>query len=255
MLRSIKELLNYTIRAKDGDFGRVSDFYFDDDMWTVRYLVVDTGTWLPGRQLLISRLVLRQPDWEAHVFPVDLTKEQVESSPDIDLAKPVSRQHEVALSAHYRWPLHWSVPGGVYYLPASPTLIAEAVGSGEEETDEVSTTEGNQDDPHLRSINEVSGYHIEAQDGEIGHVEDFIVDDEVWTIRYMVVDTRNLWPGKKVLVAPPWIEEINWNLGQVQVDLPRENIKNSPEFDPSAPINRAFELRLYDYYGRPKYWL
>jgi hypothetical protein len=115
--------------------------------------------------------------------------------------------------------------------------------------------EEQQGDPHLQSTREVIDYYIEARDGDIGHVEDFIIDDEAWAIRYLVVNTRNWWPGKKVLVAPQWISEIRWGDAQVHVDMTREHIKDSPEFDPAAPVNRAYEERLFDYYGRPKYWL
>lgn len=110
-------------------------------------------------------------------------------------------------------------------------------------------------DPHLRSAREVIGYHIQAKNGDIGHVEDFIVDDEAWAIRYMVVDTQNWLPGKKVLVAPVWIESIHWAEAKVRVTLTRAKIKKSPEFDPAAPVNREYEDRLYDFYGRPKYWV
>lgn len=109
-------------------------------------------------------------------------------------------------------------------------------------------------DPHLRSTREVIGYHIQANDGGIGHVDDFIAGGEDWVIRYMIVDTRNWLPGRKVLVAPTWVKRVDWAKRDVYVDLSRETIENSPEFDPSAPVNREYELRLYDYYGRPRYW-
>lgn len=109
-------------------------------------------------------------------------------------------------------------------------------------------------DSRLRSTREVEGYHIEASDGAIGHVQEFIVDDEEWIIRYVVIDTRNWLPGKKVLIAPEWIENIDWPSGKVQVARDRKTIKDSPEFDPARTVNREYETRLYDYYGRPKYW-
>lgn len=252
MLRSVKELKNYTLQAKDDEIGLVVDLYFDDDQWTVRYLVVDTGKWLPGRRVLINRLVLGQPDWESHAFPVDLTKNQVKNSPDIDLAKPVSRQAELDLAQHYQWPLYWSIPGGVMYYTGLPP--ADEMGATNPAQQAAVSTDKVVDDPNLRSFWEVLGYYIQAHDGEIGHVEDFIVDDEVWIIRYLVIDTKNWWPGKKVLVAPQWTEEFDWQKAKVHVNLNRETIKNSPEFDSRMPINREYEVRLYDYYGRPKYW-
>ncbi|MBK9166200.1 MAG: PRC-barrel domain-containing protein [Bryobacterales bacterium] len=129
---------------------------------------------------------------------------------------------------------------------------ARAVGKSEQtlRTEGVET----HGDPHLRSVREVSGYRIRAADGEIGRVADFIVDTDGWAIRYLVVDTRNWLPGRKVLVAPRWVQSIDWGDRLVHVRLHREDIKNSPEFDPNEPVNREYEARLYDYYGRPRYW-
>jgi hypothetical protein len=242
MLRSLDDLRGYTVHATDGDIGTVHAFYFDDQTWTVRYIVVDTGTWLTGRRVLISPLAFGEADWDTQRLYVGLTREQVENSPSIDLDKPVSRQKEEKLHAYYGWPAYWT---GTAALTTAYT--AAAVAQQKEEP------EGAQD-RHLRSSREVIGYHIDAIDGEIGHVENFVVDDETWIIQYMVVDTRNWLPGRKVLVAPTWVEEIDWAEQEVEVDLHRKTIKNSPEYDPSAPVNREYEVQLYDYYGRPKYW-
>lgn len=244
MLRSMKELRGYKIRAKDGDIGKVVEFYFDDKGWTIRYLVADTGNWLPGRQVLIAPAAFHgQPDWKSETFPVILTKEMIKESPHISTDRPVSRQKELKLNRYYGWPIYWSLnPEGI---PVGELPVAE---SG------IPPTEEPEGDSHLRSSREVIGYHIQAKDGEIGHVDDFIVDDENWIIRYMIVDTRNWLPGKKVLVSPHWIEEVNWAEAKVHVDLTREKIKDSPEYDPAASVNREYEEILYDYYGRPKYW-
>ncbi len=109
-------------------------------------------------------------------------------------------------------------------------------------------------DVHLRSVNEVRGYHIEGSDESIGHIDDLIVDDETWEVRYLVIDTNNWWFGKKVLVAPHWATRISWLERTVHVDLSRQAIKDSPEWNAGAGVNRAYEARLYDYYGRPVYW-
>jgi hypothetical protein len=250
MLRSIEALRGYTIQAKDGEVGKVHGFYFDDQTWVIRYLVADTGNWLVGRRVLISPLALDQPDWAAHRLPVRLTKKQVEDSPHIGTDQPVSRQMQEELHTYYGWPPYWrgatplGGPGGL--------AVAQMIAGTKEKEGE---TEEKKGDPHLRSTREVIGYHIQARDGQVGHVEDFIADDEYWYIRYMVVDTRNWLPGKKVLVAPAWVEEVNWAEHKVFVDLLRETVKHCPEYDPSAPVNREYEVRLYDYYGRPKYWL
>ena len=244
MLRSVKELHNYVVHATDGDIGSVYALLFDDLTWNTRYLVCDVGVWLPGRRVLLAPAALAQPRYDTQMVPVTLTKEQVENSPGIDSDMPVERQYEIVLHRYYNWPAYWGALEPVGAL--TPPLPAVAMAEMEEEP---------KADPHLRSTREVIGYYIEARDGDIGHVEDFILDDATWAIRYMVVDTRNWWPGKQVLVAPQWVTEIRWGDTQVQVDMTREQIKNSPEFDPAAPVNRVYEEQLFDYYGRPKYWL
>lgn len=246
MLRSVEDLFGYPILAADGDVGKLHDLLFDDESWVVRYLVVDTGTWLPGRKLLLSPAALREVDWQTQRAYVDLTKQQIEKSPEIDADRPVSRQQEKMLHTYYGWAPYW-VGTGMGTPPAAVTV--PPVVSGREAPEEKS-----QGDPHLRSAREVTGYHIGASDGEIGHAEDFIVDDESWTVRYMVVDTRNWLPGRKVLIAPRWIADVSWPERKVFVGMSRESVRNSPEYDPSAPVNREYEVRLYDYYGRPKYW-
>jgi hypothetical protein len=241
MLRSTKELWGYRILATDEDIGRVHDFFFDDERWILRYLVVDTGTWLPGRKVLISPVALRGADWANKLFSLKLSKEQVEKSPPVDTDKPVSRQKEMELHTHYGWAIYWPVP-------AVPPVVPTDARQEESE-------ENKESDAHLRSTREVCGYRIQATDGEIGHTEDFIIEEESWTIRYMVVDTRNWLPGRKVIVSPQWIEKVSWDEKSVHVDLLREDIENSPVYDPSAPVNREVEMRLYDYYGRPRYWV
>lgn len=249
MLRSTEELRGYKIRAMDGDIGKVHEFYFDDLAWIARYLVVDTGNWLPGRKVLLWPGLLGQPDWKTQSLAVKLTKEQVEHSPHISTDEPVSRQMETDLHTYYGWTPYWRGGLPVFGLGAAAAAeqIAGTAGGKEEK-------EGGESDPHLRSTREVIGYHIQARDGETGHLEDLIVDDESWFIRYLVIDTRNWLPGRKVLVAPAWAEQVDWVARKVHLDLSRETIRNSPKYDPSVPVNREYEIQLYDYYGRPSYW-
>jgi sporulation protein YlmC with PRC-barrel domain len=245
MLRIVKELYGYNVRAVDGDIGEVHDFYFDDQFWTIRYLVVDPRKWLSGRKVLISPVVLGEPNWKEREFPVSLIKEQVKNSPDIGTDKPLSRQHEENLHKYYSWPFYWDYEA---IANVGPMMSAQA------EKKKLATEKG-EEDPHLRSTKEIIDYRIHAIDGEIGHVQDFVVEDKSWVIRYMVVDTRNWLPGKKVLVSPDWIERISWADSEVYVDLPREVIKGGPRFDPRQPVNREYEERMYDLYGRPRYWV
>jgi hypothetical protein len=237
MLRNIKGLWGLKVQASDGEIGKVHDLFFDVEEWTLRYLVVDTGTWLPGRKVLVSPVALGIPDGESRSFLVKLTKNEVEQSPEVDTDKPVSRQKEAAVLRHFEWPIYWAI---IAESPQTPSSGPEG--------------EGSEGDVHLRSTREVCGYRIQASDGEIGHVEDFILEDGSWAVRYMAIDTQNWLPGRKVLISPRWIEKVSWGAGKVFVDLTQEKIKESPEYDPNAPVNREFEVRLYDFYGRPKYW-
>jgi hypothetical protein len=253
MLRTVTDLKGATIAATDGDIGSVQDLYFDDVSWTVRYLMVDTGAWLPGRQVLISPMAVDRPRWSDGRLPVRLTRKQVEESPPADSTKPVDRQYEERYARYYGYPYYWTgpsrwgataYPDGMLTAPvAPPDAPAEVVTPGAEEGD-----------PHLRSAVDLMTYYLEATDGDLGHVEDFLVDDREWAIRYMVVDTRNWWPGKKVLVSPEWIRRVSWEDSRVYVDLTRDGIKSAPEYDPSAPLDREYEDRLYRHHQRRGYW-
>jgi sporulation protein YlmC with PRC-barrel domain len=237
MITNVKELRGYRIHTTDGDIGKVSEFYFDDNLWSIRYLVVDTGGWLPDRQVLISSAVLEHPDRDKKLFPVSLTKEQVKSSPPTNTDKPLYRQHEHELHDHYGWPVYWE-PG-----PLSGEI---AIAQSEYMADEYDKDK--KGDPHLRSTKIVDGYHVQATDGRIGHIDDFILDDEKWTVKYIVVDTRDWLPGKKVLIPLKWIKDLNWAERKAYINLPLETIKNSPKFDHSVPLNEEYENKLNDYY-------
>jgi uncharacterized protein YrrD len=258
MRSSVSHLVGYAIRATDGELGSVAEFYFDDTTWTIRYLVVGRGGGHSARKVLISPAALGRPDAASRTVPVNLTMDQVRNSPSIDTDKPVSRQHEAELRRYYAWSPYWfdgPSPPGVH--PATPLpvfasplqMTASQVTAGEEP--DVSTPAG-EGDPHLRSTWHVTGYGIHASDGEIGHVKDFILDDETWAIFCLVVDTGKWLPGRKVLLAPAWIEQVSWADAMISVDLTRESVRNSPVYDPSQPVSAIYEARLYDHYGRPR---
>lgn len=250
MLRSMKDLTGFTIGATDGDIGQVETCYFDDASFTVRHLVVDTSRWLAGRKVLISPRAVRGIDWDAKRINAALTKAQVEQSPDIDTDRPVSRQREIEYDRYYGYPSYSAGPYLWGTHPAPFLLEPPPISSFEHEQ----RWEWEGGDPHLRSSAVVIGHHIAATDGDIGHVEDFLVDEATWAIRYMIVDTGNWWSGKKVLVSPGWIAHVDWDASKVEVDLTREQIRNSPEYDPSEPVQRGYETRLYGHYGRRGYW-
>lgn len=248
MLRSTKEIIGYGLEATDGEIGKCEDFLFDDQKWVIRYMVADTGGWLSSEQVIISPLSLGKPDWVRGRFPVDLSRDQVRKAPPLEENMPVSRQYETALYDHYRYPYYW-VGHSLWGPGATPRQLRKYVEENEPTSNPLETG-----DPNLRSVREVTEYHISAQDGEIGHIEEFILDDETWSIRYFVVDTRNWFLGRKVLLSPIWLEDIDWKKNTASVALKQDQIKNSPEYDPEAPVNRAYEARLYDFYGRPTYW-
>lgn len=252
MLTNATYLKGLVVRATDGELGTVDHFYFDDESWAIRYLAVDTGGWLGGRRVLISPISVIHTDWPSRRLDVALTKKQVENSPPIDTHKPVSRQHEAANLGYYGYSPYWVGPymWGAASYPSGSAVPTTASNNA--------VTEGIQKesaDSHLRSAEAVTGYQIQASDGEIGHVEGFVVDDESWAIRYIEVATRNWWPGKKVLVSPTWIERVSWADSKVYIGLSRETIKDAPQYVESMAVTRQYEDRLYATYGRPPYWL
>ena len=251
MLRSFNELQNYVLEATDGEIGRCKDFLFDDAEWKIRYMVADTRKWLPGRKILISPENLEKPDWLWKRFPVNLSRQKIKESPPLEIDAPVSRQYETSWSHHFGLPQYWLGPGGwgTVYHPAEDVTDRQAEGQKDIQQ---AAVENN--DSHLRSTAEVIGYHIQATDDEIGHVADLFMDDQTWKLSYIVVDTRNWLPGRKVLVAPNWADGISWSRRKVFLSLPKEKIKNSPEYDPAEPPNRKYEEPLHHYYGFPPYW-
>jgi hypothetical protein len=247
MLRSLKDFERYTVSATDGDIGVVVNFLLDDERWIVRYLVVEAGgSLLDGRHdVLISPMSFRHSEAASRRFHLALTVDKIKNSPSIDTDKPVSRQHERDYLGYYDYPYYWggAAPWGTGIYPY---MLA---GSASQEAPDEAPG-----DVHLRSAREIRGYHIQGSDEAIGHLDDLIVDDETWEVRYLVVDTSNWWFGKKVLVAPHWASGVSWEERKVFMDLHREEIKNSPEWNPSSAISREYEASLYDHYGRPRYW-
>lgn len=260
MLRTVKELLGFSVGASDGEIGEIRDIYFDDERWVVRYMVVNPGGWLSGRKVLISPISVRNVDWDDEVVNVNLDQRQIRESPSIDTDKPVSRQHETDYYRYFGYPSYWEGANlwglGAYPMPwvgasgevtpPSPHTSDHAPMRADQHRDSADT--------HLRSSKEVIGYEIMATDGPIGNVENFVFDEKSWAIRYFVVDTRKWWPGKRVLLSPEWIDTVSWPEREVYVKVARRAVETSPEYDDLHPLSREDETAVYRHHGRAVYW-
>jgi sporulation protein YlmC with PRC-barrel domain len=221
MERNILSLIGYAVQATDGEIGKIDDFYFDDETWTIRYAVVKTGSWLSSKKVLISVSVFDNADLNTDLFPLNLTMEQVRTSPDIDTDKPVSRQKEAMLNQHHFWENYWG--SGSYAAEMSiPNRRPVRIKAIDRDPNE---------DVHLRSIAQVSGYAIHASDGEIGHVNNFIIDDKTWHLVDLVVDTHDYIGGKKVLIPVSAVHSISYLLWTVYLDVTKTDISTSKLFE------------------------
>lgn len=250
MLYRLNKLFGMSIGATDGELGKIKDVYFDDGRWAVRYLVVETGSWLDRRKVLISPLAVERIDWKEEVVHVRLTQQQVRGSPSLDTQKPVSRQHELEYFSYYGYPDYLTGPllWGLTPYPVIPTGASAPYNEGLEAR---AIQKG---DPHLRSLNEVLRYQVHAADGPMGHLEDLMIDDGSWAVRYIVVDTANLWFDKQVVMPVQWIQKLDWGGKAVFIDVTREAGRHAPKYDASIEFSRDYETRLHGHFDRPGYW-
>jgi len=230
MLRSVKELIGYRIEARDGELGRVEDLLFDDQSWSIRYLVAATGPWLFGRRTLVPHEVFGRPDWTDNRFPVAITREQIRGAPGIATDAPVSRRHELEYLTYFGQMPYWR---------------PEATGPMGVESD---------DEQHLRSIVEVSSYDVETEGRVVGTVDDMIADDQNWLIRHLAVVSRRWPPTREVLVASDRVSRVRWEDRRFELDLTAQQLDSIPAFDPNVSIQCNDVARLYDYFGRPYTW-
>ena len=251
MMQVISALKGFAIEASDDGIGTVVDFLFDDSSWRVRWLVVSCGTWLKGRKVLIHPSAILRNDLEQQRFLVTLTKAQVENSPELAEDQPVSRQMENQLYTHFGWDPLWGgpylneTPGAIAWPYMAPPYFGLGLDTAEAHGKRVLYGS----DPNVRSVNEVTGYRLHAVDGEIGHIENFMIDDADWSIHYFIVDTRNWWFGKHVLISPLAVESIDWSDRHIELDVSREQIKSSPPWDPIVAFTQVYAKRLHTHYG------
>jgi hypothetical protein len=250
-------LTDYAIEANDGHIGTVRTFLFNDTNWRIRWLVVDTGHWLKERQVLIHPSAIGSADHQRRVLTINLTKAQIEASPDIQQDKPVTMQRQSELLSYYEA----DPPGdGLGFYGAGLNGFALAGGVvmptlGRQTARESARLQlGSEDgDPHLRSMTAVTGYGIHAIDGLIGHLENFMLDDVTWTIRYLIVDTRNWWPGAHVLLSPYAVQSVEWTNREIRLNVSREQVKGSPPWNPAEVAEQVYERQLHQYYDWPGY--
>jgi sporulation protein YlmC with PRC-barrel domain len=245
MLYEAKTLKGYKLCSRDGEIGKVKDLYFDDHQWNIRYLVVDTGNWLIGKQVLISPNALTAVDKTERCITVNLTKKQIEDSPSLESDKPVSKRFEKEYFEYYGWPIYY---GDSYHWEDSPVFMVPH----EDESDLDKEKESH--DPQLRSTGDARGFGIVTTSGDFGKIVDYIVDDQAWAIRYLVVDTQDKWFGKRTLVALEWIEKVNWGKRKVYVNLACETFKRTPDYTGEAMLSRDYENVLYKNCQLPGYW-
>ena len=264
MLRNTKDLVGSDVEGVDGSIGKVADLYFDDHTWTVRWLVVKTGDWLAGRRdILISPISISADSGRGRLFQTSLSRAQVRGSPDVDTCKPVSRQHEVEQYGYYGYPYYWGGSGlwgegmqPVMMLSAYSGRVSDDVAKRQQAFVDAQAAFHRErgDDPHLRSCNAVLGYHLHAADGELGHVAGFLIDEETWALRYLIVNTSDWWIGHDVLVAPSWIDNISWLEATVSVGVSRRAVKDAPPYKADSLPTRRQEAALHEHHARPGYW-
>ncbi len=263
MLRNMKDIEGFAISATDGLLGKVSDFYFDDESWVVRYFVVDTGERHAIRRTLISPMAMGIPNWSDKLIPAALTQEQVKNAPDIDTDKPVSRQHEMGYLGYYGYPNYWG-GGGLWGAGMYPDVLQggfnrSAADRGNHPPRRLpghakASAKVRPDDLHLRSANGVMRYYVHATDGDIGHVQGLLVEEQTWAIRYIIVNTSNWWLGHEVLIAPEWIEDVYWADSKLVIGLTRESVRTAPAYDSRSHITREQEKILHAFHGHNGYW-
>jgi hypothetical protein len=258
MLRSLKALHQTEIEATDGPVGHIARCLIDADRWVARYLVVDAGDWWEEHEVLISPLSLNPNVTNDRRIGVSLTRAEIRNSPEYDRTRPFTREHEATFFDYYGYPPYWTGPFLWGPLPSAvapsglavPELDARRPAAGG-----TAVLESARGELGLADSQDVLGTHLHATDGDIGHVEDFLVEDETWSLRYLIVDTSNWWIGKQVLISPDWIDRFDWPAGKLHIGLDRASVKGAPEYDGTTPPNRDTEAALYRHHGRPPYWI
>ena len=253
MLRNLKDLEGFSLHATDGNIGEIKEFYFDDRHWAVRYLVVETGTWMASKKILLSPISIKHIDWENRELSVGVSREQVKNSPSIDTHKPVSRQNEIDYLAYYGYPQYWggSTLWGSFSAPymMTPGYHPNPDMPFVADPDTQITNETASFDHHLRSSSEVINYRIEAIDDEVGHLEGLLIDPDTWAIRYLILNTSNWWLGHLALINPHLINKVSWPESKLFVEVTRDKIKTAPHYDATMTLDLNAQNAVDQHYG------
>lgn len=258
MLKRYKDLLGHPLHAVDGQIGKIDQLIFDETNWAIRYIVVDVGSFLAPRRVLLSPAGVDRV--EHHGIWILATKEQIRKSPEIDTAMPLSREHEIILHDYYSWPYYWLFPsyynslGTAIYPGSDLTLQMEAQrerGKALKEKEEDKESEK----IHVFSMEQLLGCAVNAPDETAGEVNDLLIDIKEWVTRYMVVDTGGILSKKSVLLSVQWTKAIDWEAGIIYIEHEKSVIQHGPTYDPKMEIDRDYEQRLFQYYEKPPYWL
>jgi sporulation protein YlmC with PRC-barrel domain len=231
-------LVGYAISAQDGPIGTVKDFLFDDDTWSLKWLVVDTGNWLPGRQVLVPVSTMGTPFDVTRSISVGLSMERIKNSPGLDFDQPVSRQAEATMFGYYG--LDPFIGAGLYPVSNSIAVPFDVQFVAPSERQPIPDTQ----DHRLRSMAAIKGYHCHATDGDLGFLADVLIDTYRSRVSDFVIDTGTWWPDQQVVIAPQSINVIRWRDSQIDLQLSRATIRQSRPFDNDAFIDGPDTLQV-----------
>jgi len=222
MLRTIEQLVGLEIVGEDGSIGFLEDLFLEPGSWKVRHAVAFAGEWLSGRWILLPIPLLRSVDPARRVLRVAATRERVAAAPAPETDHAVSCLFEKSLYAHYGC--------GPCGLPD------EAVG-----------VEAGRS--RLLSAEELKGYRVEARDGDVGRLEDYLVAEEAWDIRYLCVATRRWLPGRKLAAPSAWIRLVNWRHRRIVLRRFRDELRQAPGFAGSGGLSAEYSESLEAYFA------
>jgi hypothetical protein len=199
MIIASKHLQGVCVVGSEGAAGCVLDVLFDDRSWHVKYLVVRLGGRLSAWHVLLKPDLVTHAAWTERELHVPLSGREFRQLPGVQSDPPVAYRQELQAARFSAW---------------EAGRIEDVVLDG---------------DPHLRNMRAVTGHRVEASDGPVGRIAEFIIDDEYWTVRYVVVNTGRLLPSLRVLIAPTWVETISWEDRVVRLSATREELESSHE--------------------------